>query len=104
MGRSYPIHYIVRIHTTMPNVIHTPVEWRSRPRFGLPADGKPTTANLDKWVTAFEDSCRPGKPNAHLGTFSVTYAEIYDQKLRVVVAIWERSKQRKNEPMFQVIG
>lgn len=102
MGRSYTPKYRLEFTTTRPGYF-TPGAWEVRGRYGRHSDGKPTTANLDKWVTAFEDSLRPGKPNAHLGIFSVVTAKIINQFTGEVVATWTRKTARPNEPLFQVI-
>jgi hypothetical protein len=66
-------------------------------------DGKPTTENIDKWVTTFENSRKTGGCNAHLGFAVVTEAFIKDQKKGEIVARWLRRRDRAKEPMFQII-
>jgi hypothetical protein len=72
-------------------------------QYGIPGDGKPTTANIDRWVTSYEESLKPGGPNAHLGLHQVSYARIIRQSDNQIVAEWNRSKQRPNEPLFKVV-
>jgi hypothetical protein len=100
MGRSTTPTYAFRIETFLSlsgKVSHTSMAWKKE-------YGKPTTANIDKWVTAYEESCKPGGCNAHLGIDPVVSVEI---KRNVsggeVVATWERKKERPNEPMFQQV-
>jgi hypothetical protein len=80
------------------------MEWRTRRQGVIPAEGKPTTANIDKWVDTFEESMKPGGCNAHLGFHPVLSAEILDQfNGNEVVATWTRSEDRPDEPKFQVL-
>lgn len=102
MGHTRTPKYRLEMTTTYPGYF-TPQAWEVRARYGVPGNGTPTTDNIDKWVTAFEDSLRPGKPNAHLGIFSVVTAKIINQFTGEVVATWTRKTARPNEPKFQVI-
>jgi hypothetical protein len=102
MGRSRMVIYSLRI-VTSDNTVSTPMEWRVGARHGIPGYGKPTTENIDKWVTAYEESLKSGGCNAHLGIHSVVSAKIVDQRTDTNVAYWERKLQRPNEPLFQVI-
>jgi len=92
MGRSRLIPYIVRYSDTSPFAHHT------HPEYSVKHCGKPTEANLRKWVQDFEDSLRPNGINEHLGIFSIKTAEIYDQRKDEVVA-----SIKPERPMFQVI-
>ena len=84
---------------------YTPQEWRVRShRLYGPGFGAPTTPNIDKWVTGFEDSMKKGGANAHLGLDQVTFAQVVDQRTGDVVATWVRREQRKNQPLFEVIS
>jgi hypothetical protein len=65
------------------------------------ADGKPTVENIDRWVTAVENSLRTH--NKHLGIFSVVNAVIVNQFNGQTVAEWVRKKVRTDEPMFQIV-
>jgi hypothetical protein len=78
-------------------------EWNTRKRARRPGLGRPTKANIDKWVSDFEDSCKPGGVNSHLGFSPVLNARIVRQATGEVVASWNR-KADHPEPMFQVIG
>ncbi len=42
-------------------------------------------------------------PNKHLGIDQVTVAKIIDQRTGEIIALWVRSQQRKNQPLFQII-
>lgn len=100
MGRSYTPRYSFRIITVLSRagkVCHTPMIWRKE-------YGRPTTKNIDKWVTQYEESCKPGGCNAHLGHDPVVSALILDQHHHNnMVSIWIRKRERPNEPLFQVI-
>lgn len=100
MGRSTTPKYSFKISTVLSRagkVGHTAMIWKSE-------YGRPTTANIDKWVTKYEESLSPGGANAHLGYDPVVSVEI---KRNVVdgdvVATWERKNVRPNEPKFQVV-
>jgi len=100
MGRSSTPAYSFSIQTFLSRagkVRHTSMIWRKE-------YGRPTTANLDKWVTSYEESLKPGGCNAHLGYDPVVSVEI---KRNVVggdvVASWERKTARPDEPKFQVV-
>lgn len=103
MGRSRLIPFVIH-YKCSDGHRYTPSEWRVRQQRNMPkhhVDGTPTTDNIDKWVTAFEDSRKHGGVNAHLGFALVTEAWIVDQKdTPTVVARWLRSEVR---PLFQVI-
>jgi hypothetical protein len=60
--------YVVMIH--VPGVRYTPAAWNCR------RDGRPTEANLRKYVESFEASTRPGGANAHLGEETVAFARL----------------------------
>ena len=103
MGGSRTFPYVLKIKTVS-GAFHTPMEWRLRAQFGIPGYGKPTVANIDKWVTALEDSMKPGGCNAHIGFDPVVEARIVENHAGGdTVAEWVRSVQRPNEPKFQVI-
>lgn len=102
MGREHTPKYRIEFHTTKPGYFTTQA-WRVYGRFGRPGDGKPFTANIDRWVTAFENSLKPGGTNAHLGIFSIISAKIKKQDTGKVVAEWERHTARPDEPKFQAI-
>jgi hypothetical protein len=63
-------------------------------------DGRPTAANLQKFVESFEASTRPGGVNAHLGATTVTKAMIMlNDGSRKLVAEYEAPKA----PLFMLI-
>lgn len=97
MGRSRKLHYVIHVITSNSSGWVTPSEWKCR------QSGRPTTANIDKYVTVFEDSLKPGGCNAHLGFFTLVKCWIVDQFKGETVAVWERKVARPNEPKFQVI-
>jgi len=85
MSKSKTPRYIFSIITERSqagDVRHTNMVWRK-------AYGRPTTANLGKWVDSFEASCVNG-PNKHLGIDAVLSAQIVDQTGGEIVAKWQR--------------
>jgi hypothetical protein len=97
MGRSRKIHYVIHIITSDSSGWVTPSEWKCK------ESGKPTTENIDRYVTVFENSLKPGGCNAHLGFFTLTKCWIVDQFKGEIVAEWVRKEYRPDEPLFQVI-
>lgn len=103
MGKTRMFTYRLEIRCVSRN-IYTPMEWRVKgSRLSGPGYGKATIENLDKWVTAFEESMVSG-PNKHLGIDQVVSAWVVDQRTGEVVAEWRRSEQRKDQPFFQLIS
>ena len=97
MGKSRTFKYVLTIETVTSRngqSFSTPMEWKRE-------YGKPTTQNLDKWVTDFEQSCLTGA-NKHLGLDPIVSATIRENS-GPTVADWIRSRDRK-EPMFQVVA
>lgn len=71
-----------------------PMSWNCK------RDGRPTGANLKKFVESFEASTRPGGCNAHLGATTVTKAAIcLNDGSRKKVAEYEAPKA----PLFTLI-
>ena len=103
MGRSTTPTYRLEILGHTGDFGMTNGAWNVRGRNGCPGAGKPSTESLDRYVTSFEESLRPGECNAHLGIFSLTSCQIVHQSTGKVVATWKRSEQRKDEPAFQVV-
>jgi hypothetical protein len=106
MGQSRLIPFTIEMRCS-DGKYYTPGEWHVRQRRGMPkhhVDGTPSTENIDKWVTAFEESRKTGGCNAHLGFAVVLEAMIKNQKKGgEVVARWVRKTARPDEPLFQVI-
>lgn len=100
MGKSVAVRFSLTI-TLASRRYCTPSTWNVRSSTNIPGNGKPTTANIDKWVAAFEASMHTH--NKHLGIDQVTYAHIVDHKSGQVVAQWRRSEQRHNQPMFECL-
>lgn len=88
MGRSYTPRYVCEI--VVPGTYHTPMSWDVKSRYGARGYGKPTDANLKKYVEGFEASTKPGGVNAHLGETIVTSARIIDQFEGGVVATYKQ--------------
>lgn len=88
MGRSTTPKYRIEFTTTRPGCWCTPQFWDVRGRNGCPGNGLPTTQNIEKWVQALEESCQPGKPNAHVGPLQIKTARIVNQFTGEVVASW----------------
>jgi hypothetical protein len=98
MGKSYTPKYLVRLETFLSRagrVSSAPFEYRVKDA------GRPNVANLAKFVEVFENSCKPGGCNAHLGIDPVLSAVIYENVGKRVVAEW--SRKSLNEPMFKVL-
>lgn len=100
MGRSTTPKYSFKISTYLSRVgkaFHSSMAWKSE-------YGKPTTANIDKWVAKYEESLLPGGANAHLGYDPVLSVEIKKNVVNgEVVATWDRKTVRPDEPKFQVV-
>jgi hypothetical protein len=92
MGRvttpTYRLEYAGRTRAVR-NWYFTPAVWHARKSTNVASDGRPTDANLYRWVRAFERSTYPGEPNAHLGITTVTRACIIRQSSGRVVARYE---------------
>ena len=73
-------------------------EWRTTSKVNAPGYGKPTADNLKKWRDKFNQSCRSGGCNEHLGINGmINYQiEIYNQKTGEVLATY-------NPPLFECI-
>jgi len=93
-GRDYPITYVLYLESAGRG--YTPMEWRTRARYGIPGYGAPTDANLERYVRRFEADTQPGGANAHLGPTIISRARIVDQRTGQTVARYEA-------PRFQVI-
>jgi hypothetical protein len=98
MGKSTTPKHVFNIVTVLSRagkVSHSTMAWKKE-------YGRPTTQNIDKWVTAYEDSCKPGGFNDHLGHDPVVSCEIRLNPGKVV-ASWVRKTVRSEEPMFQIV-
>jgi hypothetical protein len=84
MSRSTTPAYRYEMVTTG-NGECTPAAWNVGGRYGY---GRPTAANLEKFLKAFEESTKPGGCNAHLGTTVVFSAKIIHQASHKVVATY----------------
>jgi hypothetical protein len=71
MGRSRTIPLLVTCTVDKGN--WSAAEWRTK------ESGKPTKANLEKWVAAVEESCATGV-NKHIGLTKILTAKIVRQK------------------------
>jgi hypothetical protein len=74
--RDYTPKYVVKI--TDGRYSYTPMEWRVFGRGLQKPDGKPTSANLAKFVQSYEASTQAGGSNAHLGATKIQTARIYN--------------------------
>lgn len=73
--------------------------WDVKAPKGVPhytADGKPTIANLERKIKAYEESTQPGGVNAHLGVCRVSKARIIRQATGEVMVEYKA-------PMFEVV-
>jgi hypothetical protein len=78
MGRSRVIPYVIKIRCDdFDGSYYGIMEWRTKAKHGIPADGSPTVANISKWVKGFELARMPGGSNSHLGFAKVTEASIF---------------------------
>ena len=68
MGRTLTAKYQIRLNTVGPALM--PMSWNCR------TTGRPTEANIRKFVKGWEDSTLPGGVNAHLGVDVVLSAKI----------------------------
>ncbi len=100
MGKSVTPPYRLEIRV-ISGAHYTPLSWDVKSGVNRTGCGKPTVANIDKWVTAFEASMLTH--NKHLGIDQVTFAKVIDQRTGEVVATWVRKEQRKSQPLFQII-
>lgn len=98
MGRITTPRYVLKIvrHTCFGHSF-TPMTWAVKDM------GQPTVANIDKYVSEFEQSLVNG-PNKHLGIFSLAECMIWDQKFKREVCRWVRREFRPNESPFQVVA
>jgi len=93
MGKSIKSKYALQIKS---DGYFTPMCWF------VNQNGKPTQANLEKWVDAYHASLKPGGANAHLsngpkGMPILNSAKIVtNDRNKTVVAAWKA-------PMFMVI-
>jgi len=97
MGRSRTPKHVFQISTVLSRagkLRHTPMEWKKE-------YGKPSTENIDKWVTVYEDSCKSGGCNSHLGYDPVLGVDIRFNPGKVI-ASWER-KTTRQEASFQIV-
>lgn len=73
MGRTITPKYAVEFFDVRANgrFVHwTPMGWNSKQA------GRPTVANLAAFVNGYEESTKPGAPNAHLGVTTIWSARI----------------------------
>jgi hypothetical protein len=89
MGSHTTPRYILNI-TCSDHRRYSPIIWNVRTQYGARGFGKPTLSNINKWVTGFESSLKPGNPNAHLGEFVVIEAWIIDQIDDKIIVHWKR--------------
>lgn len=93
--------YSLKIHCSDAKY-YSPMQWRVRGEAFNPGHGLPTIANVDRWVTDFEQSRIDGA-NKHLGFATVVLAEVVERGSGRIVCTWRRRSVRPNEPLFQVI-
>ena len=91
MSRDRAIRYVCHVVIDQPGRAWTPSEWRTRRQGQIPADGKPTTENLQKHCLHYEASTQPGGCNQHLGPTKILSARIVDQNDMSVVAEYRRA-------------
>jgi hypothetical protein len=93
MGRTTTSTYAVRI--TVPGYQYSLTPWHCK------ESGRPTDANLARYVAAFEASTQPGGSNAHLGEQHVSsaYVKVNSGHDGAVVARYRAPAQ----PLFAVV-
>jgi len=105
MGRSITPKYRIEYYYRQPSngqIIQVKACWTVKSNnANIPADGKPTDKNVEKYVQAYNNSLKSDGVNKHvsqsLGYMPMAHkAELIEQATGNVVAKW-------NAPMFQVI-
>jgi len=96
MGRSRAIKYVVSAKCSPATAALTQMEWRVTRDGNIPGDGKPTEANLAKWVAVYNASFQPGGVNQHAGPLTIVSAKIVRQADYRIMAEYAM-------PMFQVV-
>ena len=96
MGRSFTPKYAVEMEGC------TSATWRVGPEYQIPGNGKPTAANLAKYVEAYIGSLKTGGVNVHiskaLGYMPIpNWARIVlNDGSRTVIAEWKA-------PLFMIV-
>ncbi len=97
MGRSKTPKYVVVMEGT--GVNSTPIAWHVGVTEGnVPGYGKPTDANLAKYIAKYVESLKPGGANQHLmqayGTKVIPNSAriVTNDGARTVVATWKAPK------------
>lgn len=85
MGRSTTPAYVVEYECEGTRRI-SPICWRVTSSTQVPADGRPTAANLRKHVESYNRSFQPGGANAHVGVRIVAAKLLRNDGSREVVA------------------
>jgi hypothetical protein len=81
MGRTRAIRFVVNV--TPVTGYQTPSEWQTK------FAGRPSDANLAKWVALYHESLAPGGVNAHIGPSGrLVAATVIDQHTGDVRARW----------------
>jgi hypothetical protein len=93
MGRTVTSKYAVSI--TVPGYSYGLASWRCQ------QSGRPTDANLARYVAEFEASTRPDGCNAHLGEQHVTSAHVKINNYNGAVIARYRAPAR---PLFTVVA
>lgn len=70
MGRSVPVRFTVEM--TLSKGHATPCVWPTK------YAGRPSDKTLKAYIETFEESCRPGGCNEHLGPTTVMAAKVID--------------------------
>ena len=102
MGRIVTPKYAVHVRTNDRGHALTPIAWRTRAQGQIPGDGRPTAANLAKWVEGYNASFRAGGSNAALSESIGFELRIHHAEIREnvaggdVVAEWDA-------PLFEVV-
>lgn len=92
MGRIRTPAYRVELKTL--GFYLTPAAWNIRGDGLVHGNGKPTHANLKKYVESIHKSFEPGGANAHIGYLRIIRATIIRQADDEVMATWSSEADR----------
>jgi len=99
MGRSITPKYVVTVTHVNPSVVSTPSVWNCR------ESGRPTAANLKRWVDLYHESLKPGGVNEHVARAFGAGAWLQSARLmnnadgsRETVAEWFAGRAREVYP------
>ena len=102
MGRSLKVRYA--LHLVTPESHTTSMAWRTGTHYGAPGYGRPTAANIKRYIGKYNKSLRPGEVNAHIGRRGrATGGWVVDQNSMKIVAEWKAPMFSTDESDFDVL-